>query len=171
MKTRGSNTNPIEPARSKCILPLSTKTQNSIENVSILAPILGHFGYLFRAFCSKVAQGVQGRAPKCAKVYQNGAQGCPNGAQGCPNGPQGCPNGPQGCPNGPPRSPKVPKRHQKVPQACPTGGPRCHNGVPRSPKCHKDATRPHKCHYETKMCPKVPKNKQAHTDTNNQPTK
>ena len=157
MKTRGSNTNPIEPARSKCILPLSTKTPNIDENVSILAPILGHFGYLFRAFCSKVAQGVQGRAPKCAKVYQNGAQGCPNGAQGCQNGS--------------PRSPKVPKRRQSVPQVCQTGHPRCHNGAPRSPKVPQRRHKaPHSATKTPKCAPHHGAKKQASTHRHKQPT-
>ena len=43
MKTRGPNPNPTAQAQSKRCLPLSTKTQNVIENVSILASILGAF--------------------------------------------------------------------------------------------------------------------------------
>ncbi len=119
-----------------------------------------HFLSLLVPFSNLFPQSGQrgpGPRPKVLKVHQNRTQGCPNGAQGCQNGP--------------PRSPKVSKRRQSVPQVCQTGSPRCHNGVPRSPKCHKDATRPHKVPLRNQNVPQVPKHKQAHTDTNNQPTK
>ena len=123
-----------------------------------------HFGSHFRSlwvpFSSLLLQSGPrgpGPRPKALKVHQNGAQGCPNGAQGCQNAA--------------PRSPKAPKRRQSVPK----GGKLEAQGTTMEPqghpKCYKDATSPSKCHYNTKMCPKVPKNKQAHTDTNNQPTK
>ena len=41
VKTRGPNPNPTAQAQSKRCLPLPTKTQNIMENVSILAVILG----------------------------------------------------------------------------------------------------------------------------------
>ena len=43
VKTRGPNPNPTAQAQSKRSLPLSTKTQNIIDSVSILASILGAF--------------------------------------------------------------------------------------------------------------------------------
>ena len=55
-------------------------------------------------------------------------------------------------------------------------GPKMEAPVPQwSTKVTQSAKKtpqgPSKCHYDTKMCPKVPNNKQAHTDTNKQPTK
>ena len=134
MKTKGPNPNPIEPARSKRHLSLSTKNQQIIENTSILATIFHYFGYLFRACCPEVAKGVQGPTPKCykdpkmaprgAQMDPKGAQMAsklhPNGAQGAqmhPRVPKGCPNGTPGSPNGAPRSPKVLKRYQQPSQS------------------------------------------------------
>ena len=57
--------------------------------------------------------------------------------------------------------PKGPKMEAPVPQ----WSPKVTQSVKKTPQG------PSKCHYDTKMCPKVSKNKQAHTDTNNQPTK
>ena len=54
MKTRGPNPNPTAQAQSKRCLPLSTKTQNIIEDVSILAVILGAF---FKPFPQKWPEG------------------------------------------------------------------------------------------------------------------
>ena len=67
LQTRGLNPTPIEPARSKRCLPLSTKTQNIFESASIWAPKFGHVCYLFPPFSPKVLTGGQGRAPKCSK--------------------------------------------------------------------------------------------------------
>ena len=133
---------------------------------SKMTPFWFPFSITLGAFSSLLLQSGPrgpGPRPKALKVHQNGAQGCPKWNQGCPNGAQGCQNAP-------PRSPKAPKR-----QSVPKGGKLEAQGTTMEPqghpKCHKDAISPSKCHYNTKMCPKVPKKKQAHTDTNNQPTK
>ena len=54
MKTRGPNPNPTAQAQSKRCLPLSTKTQNLIEFVLILAFFLGA---LFEHFPQKWHEG------------------------------------------------------------------------------------------------------------------
>jgi hypothetical protein len=63
-KSKGLNLNPLAPAQSKRTFPSSGKTRNTIENASIPAPFLYPFLYLFRAFCRKVAKGVQAPAPE-----------------------------------------------------------------------------------------------------------
>ena len=63
-KSSGLNLNPLAPAQSKRTFPFPGKTRNSNENASILAPFFCPFLYLFRAFCRKVAKGVQGLAPE-----------------------------------------------------------------------------------------------------------
>ena len=71
--------------------------------------------------------------------------------------------------------PEVPKSTKKTAKNTPRVAnwrPKVPQWSPKvTPKYYKDATSLSKCHYNTKICPKVPKNKQAHTDKNNQPTK
>ena len=78
-------------------------------------------------------------------------------------------------PKGAKMSPRGAQKHQKDAKEYPKSSKLEAQGTTMEPQGHpkyyKDATSPSKCHYNTKICPKVPKNKQAHTDKNNQPTK
>ena len=125
----GPNPNPMQPARSKRCLPLSTQTRNIIENTCILSTRFYHFRYLFRAFCPKVAQGVQGPAPKCEKdpkIDPRGAQMEPKGAQ---MERKWIPGVPKWSPRVPIWSPRVPKWSPEVPQSAkrtPKASAKCH---------------------------------------------
>ena len=119
MKTRGPNPNPTAQAQSKRCLPLSTKTQNIIDFVSISTTILDDF---FEHFYKSGSRG-PGPHPKVPTRHQHGPQGYPNGAQGCRNESQGLP--------------KVPKSLPTIFHVCQNGSPRCHNGANRPPKVVK----------------------------------
>ena len=75
---------------------------------------------------------------------------------------------PMGAKMEPRGTPKLKKNAKMYPK-----GPKMEAPVPQwSPKVTQSAKKtpqgPSKCHYDTKMCPKVPKNKQAHNHTNTQ---
>ena len=81
-KTSGLNPNPLEPARSKHDPLLSRKSQNIIENVSIVSAHFSCVGHVFHTFFLKVAPvWAPGSSPKVLKRCENSAQGCPDGAQ------------------------------------------------------------------------------------------
>ena len=100
VKTRGPNPNPTAQAQSKRCLPLSTKTQNIIEDAILRASIFSDFVVSFRKFFTKSVQRGSGHAPKRQKVIKMDVQCCTNDTQGCQTGA--------------PRSPKVPKGHHHV---------------------------------------------------------
>ena len=71
-------------------------------------------------------------------------------------------------------SPKVPPSNKKNDTCIPRvskWSPKCYNGVLRSPKVQKKHKKVPRSDSGPKLCCKVAKNKQAHIDTNSQPTK
>ena len=106
-----------------------------------------------------------------APKWPKGSRATPQSAKSAP---KWSPRVPKWSPRVPKCPPEVPKSSKKTPKCAPRvlkWRPKVPQWSPQGhPKCHKDATSPSKCRYNTKMCPKVPKNKQAHTDTNKQPT-
>ena len=84
LKTRGPNPNPTAQAQSKHCFPLSTKTQNIIENWSLWAPIFYVFSYFFKAFPQKCSKGSKA-TPQSVKRHQHGAARVPKWRQGVPN--------------------------------------------------------------------------------------
>ena len=137
MKTRGPNPNPTAQAQSKRCLPLSTKTQNIIKILPAGLPQSDYFGWLFEAFSTKVARGVQGHTPKCPQDTNMDPKSTQMEPKGAAMKPQGLP--------------KVPKSLPTVPHVCQNGSPRCHNGAPRPPKVPK---RHHKALQSATKTPK-----------------
>jgi len=139
VKTRGPNPNPTAQAQSKRCLPLSTKTQNITENVSILASISGAF---LEPFPQK---------------WPEGSRATPQSAHKTPTW----------TPRVPKWSPRVPQSAQKTPNYT-SGVSKWKPKVPQwSPKATQSAKEtpqgPAKCHRDTHRC-----RQQAQLDTNNQ---
>ena len=157
LKTRGPNPNPTAQAQSKRCLPLSTKTQNIIDFVSILASILGVFLSIFH----KSGTRGPGPHPKVPTRHHHGPQGYPNGAPGCRNE---APRSPQSAQKTPNCTPCVSKWTPKVPQWIPKAT-RSAKKKPQGPaKCHKDTHRCQQAQLDTNALGKAPGYKKTQTN-------
>ena len=134
VKTRGPNPNPTAQAQSKRCLPLSTKTQNIIENVSISASILGGF---LKHFPQKWLEGSRA-TPQSAHKTPTWTPRVPKWRPRVPQSAQKTPNYASG----------VSKWKAKVPQWSPKASQSAKETQQGPAKCHKDT---HKCQQQAQL--------------------
>ena len=133
-------------AQSKRCFPLSTKTQNSIKKMCILAPIFRYFWYLFHAF-----------SPKCPK----GSRATPQSAKSKPKWsarvPTWSPRVAKWKPRGPPKCQKNTKVYPKCAKLEAQGATQTHKHTNPQARKHTNHTDKHIHTQASNFKPKVPR--------------
>ena len=134
MKSRGPNPNPTAQAQSKRCLPLSTKTQNIIDNIYIFESIVGVF---LEPFPQKWPEGSRATPLKSHKT-----------PTWIPTVPKWSPRVPQSTQKTHNYTSRVSKWKPKVPQWNPKGTQRAKETPQGFAKCHKGT---HRCQQQAQL--------------------